>query len=280
MPARTVTPLRPRTIDKRLQRPRSFYLRRATSFLRGLPDFIVIGEMKCATSSLFSALGDHPAINPPIRKETHFFTKGYHLGESWYRAHFPRRRTAGSKIGEATPDYLYASQAPARVKAMLPDAKFIVLLRDPVGRAISHYHHEVRMGRETLSIEQALAVEDTRMSEAVGQADEEETRLHASYADRGRYGASLQRWLAMFDADRFLVLETKDFQESQQMVLNRVANFLGISPFEGRPPERRRNAGSYDTPPESILSSLRDRLHVDDPLVTEMLGKRPSWRSK
>lgn len=160
---------------------------------------------------------------------------------------------------------------------MLPRAKFIVLLRDPVARAISHYHHEVRMGRETLDLADALHVEERRIAQAAGTAADQETRLHASYGARGDYAASLGRWFGHFDPSRFLVLETADFQRAPGEALAQATDFLGIARPQTCPPARKRNAGHYAAPPEQVTRELRRRFEASDRDLARLLGREMSW---
>ena len=145
------------------QRPRLYKLlydtykhnvfRRVTANLRDLPDFAIIGAQKAGTTSLYNFITKHPAIAPASIKEVEYFSMRYSLGESWYRSNFPMdlsRRRLAKKInqeiitGEASPYYLFHPTAPNRMKDLLPDAKLIVILRNPVDRAYSHYHHAIR----------------------------------------------------------------------------------------------------------------------------------------
>ena len=112
-----------------------------------LPDFVIIGAQRCGTSSLYSYLIEHPQIAPATRKELHYFDLNYAAGDEWYRSQFPQfpdtpfdgRLTV---TGEASPYYLFHPMAAERCASVVPDAKLIVMVRDPVERAYSHYHHE------------------------------------------------------------------------------------------------------------------------------------------
>ena len=124
---------------------------------RGLPDFVIIGAMKSGTTSLYRFIVKHPAIVPAAKKEVHYFSIWYKFGELWYRSHFPtnlsRRRfykKTNQKLlsGEASPVYLFYPVVPGRMKELLPDVKLIVILRNPVDRAYSHYHHILRTNNE------------------------------------------------------------------------------------------------------------------------------------
>ena len=134
---------------------------RATARWRPLPDFLVIGAQKAGTTALYAYLRWHPGITGPSWKEVSFFDRHWWRGEFWYRGQFPLR--SGQRlVGEASPSYLFHPLAPERVRSLVPEAKLIALVRDPVDRAYSHYQHEVALGREPLSFEDALAAEAER----------------------------------------------------------------------------------------------------------------------
>src|SRR4051794_20653441 len=146
--------------------------RYVTSPARVMPTFLIIGGQRCGSTSLFSYLARHPAVGRSRGKEVHFFTLEYERGLAWYRSHFPTRLTVASTrrrlgvdmiAGEATPYYLFHPLAPYRVQAVLPEARLIAVLRDPVDRAYSHYQHEVALGVETLGFAEAVEAESDRL---------------------------------------------------------------------------------------------------------------------
>lgn len=134
---------------------------------RMLPDFVIIGAQKSGTSFFYNLLTRHPQIEKAATKEVHFFSRYYDLGPSWYNSHFPfpRQKDASNPLtGEATPYYLLHPLAARRAADTIPQARLIVMLRNPVDRAYSHYQHQVRMGNEPLpSFEEAIAAEGTRI---------------------------------------------------------------------------------------------------------------------
>ena len=156
-----VKPPLPELVRRRIE----LKLRKATSGMRALPDFIIAGAQKCGTSSMHQYLTQHPRLLAGSIKEIHFFDGGldpvwdkYAEGEALYRSYFPLRSTVRQKRAlcfEASPDYMFNPAAAERMARMVPDAKIVVLLRDPVERAISHYFHELRRGRESEDIETA-----------------------------------------------------------------------------------------------------------------------------
>jgi len=134
--------------------PRLFFwwlFHRATTPLRVLPDFLVIGVMKGGTTSFFNYLARHPQINPPFRKEIKFFDIHFLQGLGWYRAHFPMRfkMKSGMLTGEATPYYIFHPTAPDRTAKVLPNVKLIALLRNPVDRGLFPLQSHAARGQGT-----------------------------------------------------------------------------------------------------------------------------------
>jgi hypothetical protein len=160
----------------------------ATSPFRPLPDFLLLGAQKAGTTALYEYLRRHPQITGPSWKEVSFFDRHWARGESWYRGNFPNlARTRGKLVGEASPSYVLHPLAPQRVQELVPDARLIVLVRNPVDRAFSQYNHEVALGREPLPFEEALDAEDERLRGEQG-------RLHSGWTrTRGSTSASTSR---------------------------------------------------------------------------------------
>ncbi|MET0607965.1 MAG: sulfotransferase domain-containing protein, partial [Gaiellaceae bacterium] len=135
-----------------------------TSPFRPLPDFLVLGAQKAGTTALYEYLRRHPQISGPSWKEVSFFDRHWARGESWYRGNFPNvARTRGKHVGEASPSYVFHPLAPRRVQEVVPEARLIVLVRNPVDRALSQYNHEVALGWEPLPFEEALDAEEERL---------------------------------------------------------------------------------------------------------------------
>jgi hypothetical protein len=209
---------------------------RLTARRRPLPDFLVIGAQKAGTTALYAYLRWHPGITGPSWKEVSFFDRHWWRGEAWYRGQFPLR--AGERlVGEASPSYLFHPLAPGRARSLVPDAKLVALLRDPVDRAYSQYQHEVALGREPLSFEDALAAEDDRLAGEVERLTEDPRAFSRAwwdhtYAARGRYAEQLERWLAVFPRDQLLVVPTEELGERPAETYASILAFLGAEPYE------------------------------------------------
>lgn len=273
----------PRRDDRRIERPLSFRVRIATAKLRALPSFFIVGAMKSGTSSLFSHLCRCEGMVPPYRKETHYFGAGLRAGRSldWYRAHFPLMPLfgPGSVTGEATPGYCFEPGTAEAIHALKPDARIVFVLRDPVERAISHYFHEVRMGRETLPIEDAIHLEGARLeaARAAGPAGTD-TLLHASYAARGRYHEQLARYLSVFPEERVLVVGARRLFERPAECVAEVAGFLGLSPSSEAVMFPARNQGTNRSAvPEGVRRHLADHFAPHNEALWDLIGRRLEW---
>lgn len=204
-----------------------------------LPSFVVIGAQKAGTTSLFRYLSRHPAVTPPRLKEIHFFDLHWGKGLPWYSAHFPLALPGGSPFtGEASPYYLFHPRVPERMFRVLPGAKILVLLRNPVDRALSHYHWEVQYGNERSSFRDALAREKALLPQETLRLQEEAEYVsflhqHGSYLARGHYAEQLRRWFEWYGKDQLLVLKAEDFFQRTGRAMARVRAFLDLP--EGRP---------------------------------------------
>ena len=264
---------------------------RPTAGLRLLPDYLIIGAQRAGTTSLHRYLVQHPGVRTMLRtKGVHFFDTGYGRGLSWYASRFPtkayawwvaRRHGVELRTGEASPYYLFHPLVPGRVAEHLPRVKLIALLRDPVGRAYSHYQHEVARGFETLSFEEAIEAEPARL------AGEEERMLaeplyhsfehqHHSYLARGRYAEQLERWLARFDERQLLVLSSERFFAEPEQTFARVLEFLDLPAFTPDGYERH-NGYDYRKMGEGVHGRLVDHFREPNRRLSELVGDDFGW---
>lgn len=232
----------------------AFRLLRLTSCFRSLPDYCIIGAQKSGTTSLYSYLALHSEVRPSHVKEINYYNKYYSEGISWYRAHFPvgpmRRSRRQFLTGEASTMYLYDERVPPRLYADLPEIKLLVVLRNPVDRAISHYHHRVRSGRESRSLEAALEAALERFCRG-----DLESGSETDYLLFGCYGRHLRCWLNSFPEEQFLVMQAESFFGDPSAQFRKVSNFLGICYMD---PEAQRifNSGSYEASELPIKKEL------------------------
>jgi hypothetical protein len=213
-----------------------FRINYLTAARRRLPDYLIIGTQRGGTTSLYRYLTAHPQVAPAFTKEIHYFDLNYRRGSRWYRAHFPLegtvRRTA-RVCGEASPSYLFHPLAAARAAQLVPAARLIVLLRNPVDRAFSHYLHQVREGLESLSFEDALGHEPERLAGEQERLIRDQSYtgfsfVHYSYRARGTYADQLETWLSYFPRDQFIILSSEEFFRSPGATVRRVLSHLGV----------------------------------------------------
>ena len=262
---------------------------KATSAVRPLPDFLILGAQKGGTTALYAYLREHPAIVGPPWKEVSFFDRHFWRGESWYRGHFPNqlylRRMRGRVgvapvVGEASPSYLFHPLAPERVAQLVPTAQLIVLVRNPIDRALSHFHHEVALGREPLAFEQALAQEEGRMAGEVERLRDPRYFSHAwwnyTYVSRGRYAEQLERWLEHFPREQLLVVPSEDLLDRPNEAYAQVLEFLGAPSHELSSYPRIFTRDYSEMAPET-RATLRDVFAEPNRRLYELLGRDLGW---
>ncbi len=202
-----------------------------------LPDFFIAGVPKSGTTALHSALARHPALfMSPVKEPKFFLTDGPPPAEGGpgdaktYREHVWRRSDyealfakapAGLLRGESTPFYLHNRDAHRRIKELVPGAKLIVVLRDPVERAHSNWTHLWSAGLDPESdFLKACALEEARAE--AGWAE------FWRYTDLGKYGEQLRDLYTLFDPDEVLVFRYREMLTEPASTLERVCAFLGV----------------------------------------------------
>ena len=247
---------------------------------RSLPDALILGAQKCGTTTLQHYLTRQSGVIEPLRKEVHYFDLNNSRGEAWYRAHFGRAREPGLNL-DSSPYYLFHPAVPGRVAALLPKAKFMVLLRDPVRRAHSGYWHQRHKGRETLSFEDAIAAEQGRIEKAHAQLADGSLELsyehqHFSYLARGRYAEQLEQWFAVFPRARFHIVTLEELSKDPLRVLNGTLEFLGLPPAAAVD-AKALNARRYPPMAESTAEKLREHFEPHDRRLERLLGRSVPW---
>jgi hypothetical protein len=254
--------------------------RRATAARRSLPDFVILGTQRGGTTSLYDWMTGHPSVVPATKKEVHYFDLHYARGEPWYRTHFPVARP-GRVTGEASPYLLVHPLAPERCGRDLPEStQFIVVLREPVERAVSHYWHERRLKAETEPLAAALALEESRLAgeeERLRAGGRSFAHFHFSYATRGRYAEQLERWFAHVDRSRILVVES-EAMFSDAAASARIIEWLGLAPMASPFPalnEAHRTVDEAGAAADAeALRHLEESFQPDNERLFELLGYR------
>ncbi len=182
-----------------------------------LPTFLLIGSMRSGSTSLMRYLGAHPHVYVPAVKEVHYFDRHHERGTAWYEAHFDQAGAALA-VGEGTPAYLYDEAAITRIRATLPEAQLVVIIRNPVDRAYSHYWHVRARGQTTLDFLDELEIDNTAGARA------------RHYVDRGRYLRYLRPLEAERDAGRLLVLSFEELRDEPEPTYRTVCRHVRVDP--------------------------------------------------
>ncbi len=227
-----------------------------------LPDFLVLGTQKGGTTSLHKLLEQHPNIFLPKCKEVQYFTLYSNKNRNWYANHF---KEAGHNqlIGDITPYYLFHPKAPKRIKKLLPKAKLITLLRDPVERAISQYFHAKRNGFETLDLERALKEEKNRLKN-----NNEYSHQKHSYVSRSRYLEQLDRYKKLFSPNQHLILKSEDLFNNTEQIWQQILHFLELPRINLPCKMPKENQGKGEA--KEINHQIRIRLRKE--FSTTVLG--------
>lgn len=260
-----------------------------------LPDFLIIGSMKCGTTSLYYYLGQHPGIRPAAAKEIGFLNDPamHRLGERWYRAHFPTRAAMDRQAarlgyrpltGEASPSMMsrfYALNAARHV----PRARLIAVLRDPVERAYSHYQHNRRtVVIDPLSFWDALMAEEQRTARDVALNDTDpasagDALTRYSYARRGFYIDHIAMWLEHFPREQLRLVCYEQFIADPLATCNEIADHLGLPPHDFEV-SRRFNPGHYTQPMDQRCRDyLTERMRPYNRRLFDFLGEDWGWPS-
>jgi hypothetical protein len=267
---------------------------------RILPDFLIIGAQKAGTTSLHAWINEHPLVAGSTRKEVDYFSYGYYRGEDWYRKHFPTWREREECVaangrpflaGEASPSYLHHPLAPARVARVLPGAKLLVTLRDPIDRAYSSYTMWRGWNLEPVgSFMTACAIEDVALDGGRARAEmrrlgldnainfrlDMTRHLGRMYLMGSRYAEQLDRWFAHFPREQIYVTSLDDLSSDPYATLAQVYEFLGLpeySPPDLAPQFRQ----SYDPVAPEDRARLREYFRPHNERLYELLGRDFGW---
>ncbi|MBI1184023.1 sulfotransferase [bacterium] len=259
----------------------AFLPRIMSASLRGLPQFIIIGAQKGGSSALYKFLCEHPQVQRAFVKEPHYFTGQFHQKSlKWYKAQFPLSKS-GIITGEASPSYCTHPLAPQRIKSVVPQAKLIFIVRNPVERAVSNYFHSVRYGVEPLPIEEAMQ-RPAEIFEAEYAKMEREDGYHSStyhrhaYLHKGLYAFHLNKWYQHFEPQQILLLENAELLNQPQKVYNEVLQFLQLEAFAPAA-FSKHNVGSTKPVDESLTRQLKQVFEEPNRQFFHLISREFPW---
>jgi hypothetical protein len=221
-----------------------------------LPNLIVIGAQKSATTSLHFYLGLHPQIAMSRTKELNFFIRerNWNRGVDWYGSHFAQNCEIRGESSPAYTTYPFYLDVPERIRVTVPEARLIYLVRDPIERMISHYVHLYAADLEARPIEEAFTVPAVNPGQA--------------YRERSRYHLQLEQYWRHFPPAQVLVLTQDELLRRRRQTLQRVFRFLGVDPEFNSPwfharrhrSSEKRRGSSIGRSVEQVTRRIFDRL--------------------
>ena len=240
------------------------------------PNFLIIGSEKCGTSSLYQYIIEHPLVLGAIEKEIHFFTYNFDKGLDWYRSHFsPFAQDSNYITGEASTSYIAChNNAPQRVFKLFPQVKLLAVIRDPVERAISHYHQLVRLVKEYRSLEEVVQTE----LEILKNVDDIWS-IKQKYWSQAKgilwhslYVYFLQQWLNVFPREQLLIIRSQDLFTNPQDTMSQVFNFLELSEFQKKSYKTYNSGGEYNQSQEYLVKQMKDFFESHNRKLEDLIG--------
>lgn len=249
---------------------------RMTHFWRKEPNFLILGAQKAGTTSLLEYMCEHPSLERARAKEIHFFDENYDKGIKWYKSFF-KLKLNKRLTGEASPYYLFHPAVAQRIKHHYDGLKLIILLREPVERAISHYFHSVKNGFENLPILEALQQEEKRLSSDFQKIKNEHYSLgwqykEQSYIQRGLYLQQIERYENFFPKESILLINSSEFFENPASVMQKVFVFMGVDKNFKPQDLRAKNSGSYKDVNEDVIHFLQTKFEQSNKGLASKYG--------
>lgn len=245
---------------------------------KSAPDFIIAGASKSGTSSIYYYLSRHPQVLLPHKKELDFYWTNYQLGLEWYLAHFPTITDRPDFLtGEATPNYLRFPQVAQRIKDTFPQTKIIILLRNPVDRAISWHYHKLNTGLTRVDLKTAIATEIERLA-SVTEAEITNTGFYEpDNIISSLYIYKIKPWIELLGREQLLILKSEEFYLNPLDKMKSVFKFLDLPncPLENYP---KVNAGSYERVDPSLRKTLSEYFAPYNQQLEEYLNLELGWK--
>jgi tetratricopeptide (TPR) repeat protein len=211
------------------------------------PEFLIIGFMKCGTTSLYDYLIQHPKIASAVKKEINYFSEYFDMGSEWYSAHFPNFTEKNLLTGEATPIYINHVDIASKISRMMPSIKLIVIIRNPVERVISSFYQTKHSGFTAQNVELAIQtsldyIENEIKTKGLESLPFDLSKVKWEGLDNGEYNHIhilqsiyvfyLKKWIKVFQKNQLFLIKAEDLGIHTISTVNSVYRFLDIHSFE------------------------------------------------
>ena len=268
------------------------FIRNITRNYRLLPDFLIIGYHKCGTTSLYNYLIQHPNIAQAGRKEIQYFSMSYWRGINWYKSYFPtiftkkkvEKKTNTKFItGEASAQYIYHPYSLERIKKTLPDVKLILLLRNPIDRAFSHYKHLKDIDAEKIeTFEEVIELDSKRHEVMFDNFRKNKIKEYnhkfflPPYISMGKYVIQIEKLFKIFPKENIIILESKELRDFPEKTTNRVFDFLNLSVMNNINFEEK-NIGRYPPMNSDTRTKLVECYRPYNKKLEKLLNRKFDW---
>ncbi|CAN5714006.1 hypothetical protein BH11VER1_BH11VER1_26530 [soil metagenome] len=239
------------------------------------PNFFILGAGKCGTTSLYHALKQHPEIHLSSVKEPSFFSPDFQVIKNPIEYFNLFATQEGKKrYGEASHVYFSCPETAPVVRQLFPQAKFLLILRDPVNRAYSLYQHMKRVDLESCAtFEEGLQAEDHRFTDASFKIHCPQYFWNYMYYRSSLYDIQLQRYLELFSRDQFFVLTLGEWKSDPAYWQKKIFRFLEIEDGISVDAEPQNQAGGYAPLSHSTRSTLEGKFHGLRDRVEHLIGR-------
>ena len=216
-------------------------------------DFFIVGAPKSGTTSLYHYLNEHPEISMSSQKEPDYFSDADIQNEGMYygknridtskKYHSLFDDNSESKLkGEASVSYLFYKNVPQKIKSYNPEAKIIIMLRDPIDRAFSHYLMDYRLGLVSDTFEDIIDQKSVHKNAKL---------FYQQYIELSEYANQVKRYLNVFDGKEILFIEYEDLKMDVLGIVKKTYLFLGVN--QGYEPDVNKKHNTYTMPKNSII---------------------------
>lgn len=258
------------------------------------PDFLIPGFIKCGTTSLYCYLESHPQILPAVEKAIRFFTDFFDRHLDWYLAHFPAIPASTNYLtGESTPIYISFPSIANKILDLFPHIKLIILLRNPVDRAISSYYHQNQVicefkqipGNITDTLEKLTTIlkklpDFLLLEPSIIKTYQNEYTIDdvlLPHLLNSLYIYYLERWLVIFPREQLLIVKSEDLFSNPSATMKQIYSFLNLPEYQ-LSQYRNSNPGSYPPIDPELRHQLVEFFHPYNQRLEEYLGMKFNWK--
>ncbi|MBE9039618.1 tetratricopeptide repeat protein [Oscillatoriales cyanobacterium LEGE 11467] len=247
----------------------------------GQPNFIIIGVGKCGTTALSNYLDKHPKVLPSVEKELHFFNRDFAYGKKWYKSHFPPipKKRSEFVTGEATPWYFNTLGVEERIFKLFPNIKLILILRNPIDRALSQYNMHIEQGRNLHSFEEEMRAEMKELKDILSSSDPklDRTKLEKGCLGRGIYIYFLEKWMSLFPQEQLLILKSENLKNEPALTMMNVFEFLGLSDHPTLE-YKKHNSRSYSPMSNDLRETLSNFFKPYNQKLEDYTNTEFNWK--